>query len=120
MVKQHYRWDFIGLSTDTKPTPAESEKVTNGSTFYESDTSKLYVFYQTQWYEKTATGGGGGSDINVVQTTGTSTTDVMSQNAVTTVLNTRLGGLTLLPITQTAYDALATKDPNTLYVITGA
>lgn len=31
-------------------------------------------------------GGGGGSDINVVQTTGTSTTDVMSQNAVTTQL----------------------------------
>lgn len=28
-------------------------------------------------------GGGGGSDINVVQTTGTSTTDVMSQNATT-------------------------------------
>ena len=35
-------------------------------------------------------------------------------------VNTRLGGLTLLPITQTAYDALATKDANTLYVITGA
>lgn len=119
MVKQHYRWDFIGLSTDTKPTPEESEKVTNGSTFYESDTSKLYVFYETQWYEKTAEGGGG-SDINVVQTTGTSTTDVMSQNAVTTLVNTRLGGLTLLPITQAAYDALATKDANTLYVITGA
>ena len=31
--------------------------------------------------------GGGGSDINVVQTTGTSTTDVMSQDAVTTQLN---------------------------------
>lgn len=35
-------------------------------------------------------------------------------------VNTRLGGLTLLPITQAAYDALATKDANTLYVITGA
>lgn len=32
-------------------------------------------------------GGGGGSDINVVQTTGSSTTDVMSQDAVTTQLN---------------------------------
>ena len=31
--------------------------------------------------------GGGGSDINVVQTTGQSTTDVMSQNAVTEALN---------------------------------
>lgn len=55
----HYRWDFIGLSTDTKPTPATSEKVTDGSTFYCSDNSKLYVWYKTQWYEKTATGGGG-------------------------------------------------------------
>ena len=31
----------------------------------------------------------GGSDINVVQTTGTSTTDVMSQDAVTTQLNNK-------------------------------
>lgn len=61
MVEQHYRWDFIGLSTDVKPTPATSEKVVNGSTFYCSDNSKLYVWYKTQWYEKTATGGGGTS-----------------------------------------------------------
>ena len=61
MVEQHYRWDFIGLSTDVKPTPATSEKVVNGSTFYCSDNSKLYVWYKTQWYEKTATGGGGSS-----------------------------------------------------------
>lgn len=60
MVAQHYRWDFIGLSTDDKPTPATSEKVVDGSTFYCSDTSKLYVFCKDQWYEKTATGGGGG------------------------------------------------------------
>ena len=57
---------------------------------------------------------------NKVQSAGNSTTNVMSQNAVTTLVNTRLGGLTLLPITQTAYDALVTKDANTLYVITGA
>lgn len=56
MVAQHYRWDFIGLSTDSKPT-AENPKVTNGSTYYDSDTSKLYVWYNNQWYEKTATGG---------------------------------------------------------------
>ena len=60
MVEQHYRWDFIGLSTDTKPTPSTSEKVVDGSTFYTSDNSKLYVWYKDQWYEKTATGGGGG------------------------------------------------------------
>lgn len=58
MVENHYRWDFIGLSTDDKPTPATSEKVADGSTFYCSDNSKLYVFYKDQWYEKEATGGG--------------------------------------------------------------
>ena len=129
MVDNHYRWDFIGLSTDEKPTPETSEKVANGSTFYCSDNSKLYVWYNTQWYEKVIEGGGGGTsytagtgisisnneisvdtttiqpkltagtnitiDANnvisaeggggatVVQTIGTSTTDVMSQKAVT-------------------------------------
>lgn len=77
MVENHYRWDFIGLSTDVKPTPETSEKVTDGSTFYCSDTSKLYVFCDTQWYEKVA------PNLTVVQTTGQSTTDVMSQKAVT-------------------------------------
>lgn len=85
MVAQHYRWDFIGLSTDDKPTPQTSNKVTDGSTFYCSDTSKLYVFYKGTWYERTAAGGGGGS-ITVVQTTGQSTTDVMSQKAVTDII----------------------------------
>ena len=37
-----------------------------------------------------------------------------------TALEARLGGLTLVSISQTDYDALTTKDPNTLYVITGA
>lgn len=60
MVAQHYRWDFVGLSTDTKPTPATSEKVVDGSTFYCSDTSKLYVFCKNTWYERKALGGGGG------------------------------------------------------------
>lgn len=35
-------------------------------------------------------------------------------------VDTKTGGLTLLSISQTDYDALATKDPNTLYIITGA
>ena len=61
MVAQHYRWDFIGLSTDDKPTPATSEKVTDGSTFYCSDTSKLYVYCKDNWYERLPLGGGGGS-----------------------------------------------------------
>ena len=86
MVEQHYRWDFIGLSTDTKPTPAASEKVTDGSTFYCSDNSKLYVWCTNNWYERKPLGGGGGGDITVVQTTGQSTTDVMSQKAVTDII----------------------------------
>lgn len=61
MVDHKYRWDFIGLSTDSKPT-ASSPRVVNGSTYYEADTSKAYVWYKDQWYEKTATGGGGGGD----------------------------------------------------------
>lgn len=60
MVTQHYRWDFIGLSTDEKPTPATSEKVVDGSTFYCSDTSKLYVYCTDDWYERKPLGGGGG------------------------------------------------------------
>lgn len=35
-------------------------------------------------------------------------------------VDTKLGNLTLVSISQTDYDALATKDPNTLYIITGA
>lgn len=70
MVTQHYRWDFIGLSTDEKPTPATSEKVVDGSTFYCSDNSKLYVYYKDQWYEKEATGGGGTTYEDFVGTDG--------------------------------------------------
>ena len=60
VTDNHYRWDFIQLSTDVKPTPATSPKVADGSTLYTSDDSKLYIWYKNQWYEKTATGGGGG------------------------------------------------------------
>lgn len=47
-----YRWNFLGLSTEAKPTTGEN--VTDGSTFYEADTSKLYVYYGGTWYEKTS------------------------------------------------------------------
>lgn len=59
---QHYRWDFIGLSTDTKPTPQTSPKVVDGSTFYCADNSKLYVYCTNNWYERKPLGGGGGGD----------------------------------------------------------
>ena len=68
MVSQKYRWDFIGLSTDTKPTSETSDKVVNGSTYYCSDTSKLYVYCNGTRYERKPLGGGGGgggtSDFN--------------------------------------------------------
>ena len=47
------RWDFIGLSTESKPT-STSNKVVDGSTFYEADTSKLYIWTKDRWYEKTS------------------------------------------------------------------
>ena len=53
-MDQKYRWNFLGLSTDAKPTPDSSEKVVDGSTFYEVDTSKLYVWTRDSWYEKTS------------------------------------------------------------------
>lgn len=56
MVEHHFRWDFIGLSTDSKPIPATSSKVVDGSTYYTSDDSKLYIWYKDQWYEKEANG----------------------------------------------------------------
>lgn len=53
-ILQNTRWDFIGLSTESKPTAA-SNKVVDGSTFYEVNTSKLYIWVKDQWYEKTST-----------------------------------------------------------------
>lgn len=55
--------------------------------------------------------------VAVSQATGTSTTDVMSQKAVTDHVNTRLSGLTMRALTQQEYSRLTVKDPNTLYVI---
>ena len=51
--QQKTRWDFIGLSSDTKP-QGDSPRVCNGSTFYEADTSKLYFWVDGEWYEKTS------------------------------------------------------------------
>lgn len=50
---QEIRWDFIGLSTDPKPT-TETNKVVDGSTFFEADTSDLYFWTRGQWYKKTS------------------------------------------------------------------
>ena len=66
MVTGRYNEDFVlkycGLSTDTKPT----DEVVNGSTFFEIDTSKKYMFdEQNQNWIEQSSGGGGGSDITV-------------------------------------------------------
>ena len=53
-IQPDTKYNFIGLSTETKPTPATSHKVVDGSTFFEADTSKLYFFTRGQWYEKTS------------------------------------------------------------------
>ena len=52
-TQQKTRWDFIGLSSESKPT-ADNSKVCDGSTFYEADTSKLYFWFGSKWYEKTS------------------------------------------------------------------
>ena len=98
MVAQHYRWDFIGLSTDSKPTPATSEKVTDGSTFYCSDNSKLYVWYKNQWYEKE---GGGGGELPIASADtlgGIKVGSGLSINSETGVLSADGGEPYVLPI----------------------
>lgn len=53
-MTQKVRWNFLGLSSEEKPTPTSSNKVVDGSTFYEVDTSKLYFWTRGNWYEKTS------------------------------------------------------------------
>ena len=48
------RYDFIGLSTDVKPTPQTSNRVVDGSTYYVADKSELYFWTKDQWYKKTS------------------------------------------------------------------
>lgn len=128
VTDNHYRWDFIGLSTDVKPTPSTSSKVSDGSTFYCSDNSKLYVWYKTQWYERTAAGGGGTSytagdgiviendeiSADLAQTTGESTTKLMSQKAITDALASAGGGVKELTADDYNYDDGNTGSFNTI------
>lgn len=39
-----YEYDFMGMSTDTKPTIADFPLMRNGSSFMEMDTKKLYYY----------------------------------------------------------------------------
>ena len=40
-----YRVDLVGLSTESKPTAQ-----INGTTYYEVDTMKFYIWYKGEWY----------------------------------------------------------------------
>lgn len=53
IIQNKTRWDFIGLSSEEKP-KADNIKVTDGSTYFEADTSKLYFWTNGQWYQKTS------------------------------------------------------------------
>jgi hypothetical protein len=36
--------EYVGLSTDAKPTSSSDEIIRSGSLFYESDTSKVFMY----------------------------------------------------------------------------
>lgn len=119
VAQNHFRWDFIGLSTDTKPTPADSEKVTDGSTYYTSDNSKLYVWYKDQWYEKEVEGGGGGGTTNFNNlsnrpkyngTEMTGTTDIPEVKTYTAGTNVNISSGNVISATDTTYSAFVGTD----------
>jgi hypothetical protein len=39
-----YEFDFMGLSTDTKPLIADCPEMKNGSSFFEMDTKTIYFY----------------------------------------------------------------------------
>lgn len=41
------RKDYLGLSTDDKPTYA-----VNGDTYYEVDTGEFFIYFDGTWYEQ--------------------------------------------------------------------
>ena len=42
-----FRYDYLGLSSEDKP-----QDLVDGTTFYEVDTSKFFIWYNGQWYEQ--------------------------------------------------------------------
>ena len=45
LIMAHF--DLVGLSTEAKPT-----NLKDGSTYFEVDTSDLYIFYKGTWYKQ--------------------------------------------------------------------
>lgn len=130
--KIQYRWDFIGLSTDTKPTPDTNDRVANGSTFYCSDNSTLFVWYKDQWYEKTVSGGGGGTSYvagnginisgNTISVDNTTVQEKLTAGSGITIADNIIsavgggGGFTQLSQANYNwnYDTLTSENPNSL------
>lgn len=118
MVSQKYRWDFIGLSTDEKPTSETSDKVVNGSTYYCSDTSKLYVYCDGTWYERKSLGGGGGtSDFNELSNRPkyngsemTSSTNIPEVKTYTAGSNVSISDENVISATDTTYSNFTGTD----------
>lgn len=46
---KNFRVDIIGLSSEEKP-----GNQANGTTFYEVDTTDLYIYYKGTWYKQVA------------------------------------------------------------------
>lgn len=124
MVSQKYRWDFIGLSTDTKPTSETSDKVVNGSTYYCSDTSKLYVYCNGTWYERKPLGGGGGgggtSDFNDISNRPkykgsemTGSTNIPEVKTYTAGSNVSISDQNVISATDTTYSNFVGTDGTT-------
>lgn len=77
-----FKWRFIGLSSEDKPTPEDYVEVSDGVELYEVDTSTEYVYYNNQWYEKATSGGGGGGGSVVVDAALSATSRNPVQNKV--------------------------------------
>ena len=50
---EYQTYDFIGLATDTKPVKYRDKTITNGTSFFELGTSKVYMFDEEnlEWIE---------------------------------------------------------------------
>lgn len=52
--RNYFRFDLLGLSSEEKPTKImpDGSGIMNGTTFYEVDTGKFYIYYKENWYEQ--------------------------------------------------------------------
>lgn len=80
MTVQKYSGDrYVGLSTDTKPT-----NVIDGAIFTETDTLKIFLLVSGSW-EEIQTGGGGSSNLTILDKTDDYTIQVSDLGKVITM-----------------------------------